>query len=44
MDEFFLAGVVMNSTKTVGQTVGGLKDRRAPWSIKWGGGSGPAAQ
>ena len=30
-DEFFLAGVVMSSEKTVGQKVGGgLKDRRAP--------------
>ena len=26
----------MNSAKTVGQKVG-LKDRRAPWSKKWGG-------
>ena len=33
---FFLAGVVMNSAKTVGQKWdGGLKLRRAPWSKKW---------
>jgi len=32
----FLAGVVMNSVKTVGQKVGGLNDRRAPLSKKMG--------
>jgi len=36
---FFIAGVVINSAKTVwAKSGGGLKDKRAPWSKKcWGG-------
>jgi len=41
MDYFFLAGMVMNSAKTVGQKVGGSRigEPRGPKS----GGSGPRA-
>jgi len=40
----FLVGVAMNRAKTVGKKVAGSKHKRAPWSKKWGGGSGPSAQ
>ena len=34
---FFLAGVVMEQCENSWAKSVGLKDRRAPWSKKWGG-------